>query len=59
MTKSMIGKFQRSGESTWQVKYGYDFAALGIPGLNFLGMYESGSNIRPPPMATKKSGSAA
>ena len=46
MTESMIGKFQRAGETTWQVKYGYDFAALGVPGLTFMGMYESGSNIR-------------
>lgn len=46
MTESMVGKFQRAGETTWQVKYGYDFAALGVPGLTFMGMYESGSNIR-------------
>ena len=48
MTESMIGKFQRAGETTWQVKYGYDFAGLGVPGLTFMGMYESGSNIRTP-----------
>ena len=48
MTESMIGKFQRAGETTWQVRYGYDFARVGIPGLSFLGMYESGSNIRTP-----------
>lgn len=42
----MIGKFQRAGETTWQVRYGYDFAKVGVPGLSFLGMYESGSNIR-------------
>ncbi|RMU39718.1 Porin [Pseudomonas avellanae] len=46
MTESMIGKFQRAGERTWQVRYGYDFARLGVPGLNFLAMYESGSNIQ-------------
>ncbi|MBX8488356.1 OprD family porin [Pseudomonas cichorii] len=46
MTESMIGKFQRAGESTWQVRYGYDFAQVGFPGLTFMGMYESGSNIR-------------
>ncbi|WP_287810199.1 OprD family porin [Pseudomonas sp.] len=45
MTESMIGKFQRAGERTWQVRYGYDFAAMGVPGLTFLGMYESGSGI--------------
>lgn len=48
MTESMIGKFQRAGETTWQIKYGYDFAGLGVPGLTFMGMYESGSNIRTP-----------
>lgn len=46
MTESMIGKFQRAGERTWQVKYGYDFAKVGIPGLNFIGMYEHGDGIR-------------
>lgn len=46
MTESMIGKFQRAGERTWQVRYGYDFANVGIPGLTFVGMYESGSNIK-------------
>ncbi|MET0950451.1 MAG: OprD family porin [Pseudomonas sp.] len=54
MTESMIGKFQRAGESTWQVRYGYDFAQVGIPGLSFLGMYESGSNIRTPTGDTKE-----
>jgi hypothetical protein len=48
MTESMIGKFQRAGETTWQVRYGYDFATVGVPGLSFMGMYESGSNIRTP-----------
>jgi len=48
MTESMIGKFQRAGETTWQVRYGYDFASVGVPGLSVLGMYESGSNIRTP-----------
>ncbi|KPY53925.1 Outer membrane porin OprE [Pseudomonas amygdali pv. sesami] len=46
LTFSTIGKFQRAGERTWQVRYGYDFARLGVPGLNFLAMYESGSNIQ-------------
>jgi hypothetical protein len=30
------------------VRYGYDFASVGVPGLSFMGMYESGSNIRTP-----------
>lgn len=46
MTESMIGKFQRAGERTWQVRYGYDFAKAGVPGLTFLAMYESGSHIK-------------
>ncbi|MEB0019997.1 MULTISPECIES: OprD family outer membrane porin [unclassified Pseudomonas] len=43
-----IGKFQRAGETTWLARHNYDFAKVGIPGLSFLGMYESDSNIRTP-----------
>ncbi|NBA97556.1 OprD family porin [Pseudomonas sp. R5(2019)] len=46
MTESMIGKFQRAGERTWQLRYGYDFSSVGVPGLNFVAMYEHGSNIQ-------------
>lgn len=46
MTESMNGKFQRAGQTTWQVRHGYDFAKIRVPGLSFLGMYGSDSNIR-------------
>ncbi|MNZ36764.1 Porin-like protein NicP precursor [compost metagenome] len=39
-----VNKFARAGERTWQVRYGYDFAAMGVPGLNFNWIYLKGSN---------------
>ncbi|KRW61447.1 OprD family outer membrane porin [Pseudomonas sp. TTU2014-080ASC] len=39
-----VNKFARAGERTWQVRYGYDFTALGVPGLNFNWIYLKGSN---------------
>jgi hypothetical protein len=46
ITDSQIGKFQHAGEQTWLVRYGYDFAALGVPGLNFQTAYLRGSNVK-------------
>ncbi len=46
ITDVQIGKFQRAGERTWQVRYGYDFAGLGLPGLTFNTMYLKGDNIK-------------
>ena len=46
MTESQIAKFQHSGERTYQLRYGYDFAVWGVPGLSFYGMYQNGSHIR-------------
>lgn len=57
MTESMIDKFQRAEETTWQVRYGYDFMTVGVPGFSFLGMYEV-ARISARPRATKKIGSA-
>jgi hypothetical protein len=45
ITDVQIGKFQHAGERTWQVRYGYDFAALGLPGLNFQTLYQRGDGI--------------
>jgi hypothetical protein len=45
ITDSQIGKFQHAGEKTWLVRYGYDFAALGVPGLNFQAVYLRGDNV--------------
>ncbi|MNI00585.1 Porin-like protein NicP precursor [compost metagenome] len=48
ITDVQIGKFQRAGERTWQVRYGYDFATLGAPGLTFNTVYLHGDNIKTP-----------
>lgn len=37
--------FGRQDEDAWQLRYDYDFAALGIPGLTFMTRYVSGYNI--------------
>ena len=37
--------FNRQEEDVWQVRYDYDFASLGVPGLAFMTRYVSGSNI--------------
>jgi hypothetical protein len=46
ITDSQIGKFQRAGERTWQVRYGFDFAQVGVPGLTFNTVYLNGDNIK-------------
>ncbi|MNI62693.1 Porin-like protein NicP precursor [compost metagenome] len=46
ITDSQIGKFQRAGERTWQVRYGFDFARVGVPGLTFNTVYLNGDNIK-------------
>lgn len=46
ITDVQIGKFQRAGERTWQVRYGYDFATVGVPGLTFNTIYLSGDKIK-------------
>ncbi|MCY1391178.1 Porin-like protein NicP [compost metagenome] len=48
ITDVQIGKFQRAGERTWQVRYGYDFASVGVPGLTFSTVYLSGDDIKTP-----------
>ena len=40
-----IGDFANADEKSWQVRYDYDFAALGIPGLTFMTRYVSGRDI--------------
>ena len=37
--------FTRAGEDSWQLRYDYDFAALGIPGLTFMTRYVDGRNV--------------
>ncbi|MBO3275466.1 OprD family porin [Pseudomonas schmalbachii] len=40
-----IGDFANKDEKSWQARYDYDFAALGIPGLTFMTRYLSGDDI--------------
>lgn len=39
-----VGKFIQSGEQTWMLRYDYDFAPLGIPGLSFMTRYYKGDD---------------
>ncbi|SDO13973.1 OprD family porin [Pseudomonas jinjuensis] len=38
--------FTRADEDSWQLRYDYDFAALGIPGLTFMTRYVDGSHVK-------------
>lgn len=38
--------FTKANEKSWQLRYEYDFAALGVPGLTFMTRYVKGSDIR-------------
>ncbi|MBD9415266.1 OprD family porin [Pseudomonas sp. PDM16] len=40
-----IGDFASKDETSWQARYDYNFAGLGIPGLTFMTRYLSGHNI--------------
>ncbi|WP_043307271.1 OprD family porin [Pseudomonas sp. ML96] len=40
-----IGDFANAEERSWQARYDYNFAAVGIPGLTFMTRYLSGDNI--------------
>lgn len=40
-----IGDFAFKDEKSWQLRYDYDFAGLGIPGLTFMTRYLSGDNV--------------
>ncbi|WP_053150100.1 OprD family porin [Pseudomonas sp. P97.38] len=44
-TDMQIAKFARAGERTWQGRYSYDFAKLGVPGLTAGVIYLRGDNI--------------
>lgn len=39
------GGFVNAGERSWQLRYDYSFAGLGLPGLAFMTRYTSGSDI--------------
>jgi hypothetical protein len=40
-----IGNFSSTEERSWQARYDYNFAAIGIPGLTFMTRYVTGDNI--------------
>ncbi len=42
---SQVSDFNNPNERSWQVRYDYDFAALGIPGLSLTTRYVRGSDI--------------
>ncbi|WP_095146953.1 MULTISPECIES: OprD family porin [unclassified Pseudomonas] len=41
-----INDFAGAEERSWQARYDYDFASLGVPGLSFMSRYISGDNIK-------------
>lgn len=40
-----VRDFAAQDEKSWQARYDYNFAGLGVPGLNFMTRYVRGSNI--------------
>lgn len=48
ITDMQIQKFARAGERTWQARYAYDFAKVGVPGLTAGVIYLRGDNINTP-----------
>ncbi|HZJ94121.1 MAG TPA: OprD family porin [Thiopseudomonas sp.] len=38
--------FLRAKEDSWQVRYNYDFANIGVPGLNLMARYVRGDNFK-------------
>ena len=38
--------FLRAKEDSWQVRYDYNFAQIGVPGLNLMARYASGDNFK-------------
>jgi len=39
-----INDFAEPGERSWQLRYDYNFAAIGIPGLTFMSRYVKGDH---------------
>ena len=55
ITDAQIQKFGRAGERTWQARYSYDFAKVGVPGLTAGMVYLHGDNIDTTSPASKNS----
>lgn len=41
-----VNTFTKAGTDAWQVRYDYDFAALGIPGLSLMTRYVDANHVR-------------
>jgi hypothetical protein len=41
-----INDFANIDERSWQLRYDYNFAAIGVPGLTFMTRYVSGDNVQ-------------
>ncbi|WP_313054520.1 OprD family porin [Pseudomonas lopnurensis] len=41
----VVGDYANKDENSWQLRYDYNFAGVGLPGLNFMTLYASGDNI--------------
>lgn len=50
---AQIGDFAEARERSWQARYDYDFAKVGIPGLTFMSRYISGDNAEVPGVVGK------
>ncbi|KIH81132.1 OprD family porin [Pseudomonas batumici] len=48
ITDMQIQKFAHAGERTWQGRYAYDFAKVGVPGLTAGVIYLRGNNVLTP-----------
>jgi hypothetical protein len=48
LANSFWSDFNAEDEVSWQLGYGYDFAASGVPGLSYRFAYVRGDNIRTP-----------
>ncbi|MNE58336.1 Porin-like protein NicP precursor [compost metagenome] len=40
-----VNDFGNAEERSWQARYDFDFASLGVPGLTFMTRYLSGDNV--------------
>ncbi|MNR15510.1 Porin-like protein NicP precursor [compost metagenome] len=38
--------YTRADEDSWQLRYDYDFVALGVPGLTFMTRYTDGRHVK-------------
>lgn len=43
-SNASVGKFIQMGERTWMLRYDYDFASIGVPGLSFMTRYYKGED---------------